>query len=179
MPFDTIRTRLVGQGEPKVILNFVSFSFLQKLNSNWINVWLLRTCFPQNFIVYDLILKWQVYRGILHALSSMVRQEGILSLYKGLTPNLIQIAPHTGMQFTFFHLFSNLYKSIFQIQTGEGPNLTSISPTNNKLMIINTTKIDCMTFRYIYLFLSNQEKNRILLRHLTYYTLVKFRNTYM
>ncbi|CAL8083279.1 unnamed protein product [Orchesella dallaii] len=68
MPFDTIRTRLVGQGEPKI------------------------------------------YRGISHACLCMIREEGVTSLYKGLAPNLIQIVPHTGMQFGFFQLFSNLYR---------------------------------------------------------------------
>ncbi|CAG7835236.1 unnamed protein product [Allacma fusca] len=65
-PFDTVRTRLVGQAEPKV------------------------------------------YRGVYHAFQSMIRYEGILSVYKGLIPALLQIMPHTGVQFASFHLFSNL-----------------------------------------------------------------------
>lgn len=36
----------------------------------------------------------------------MIRTEGVFSLYKGLTPNLIQIVPHTGLQFAFFNMCS-------------------------------------------------------------------------
>jgi hypothetical protein len=55
----------------------------------------------------------KMYRGVFHAFSSMIRNEGFLSLYKGLTPNLIQIIPHTGMQFGFFRVLTQLYRKLF------------------------------------------------------------------
>ncbi len=52
---------------------------------------------------------FQIYNGVIHAFLSMVRNEGFLSLYKGLTPNLIQIIPHTGMQFALFNMATEIY----------------------------------------------------------------------
>jgi len=77
MPFDTVRTRLVGQGEPKI------------------------------------------YKGVTQAFLIMIRTEGYLSLYKGMTPNLIQIVPHTGMQFGMFNVFSEIYRKSTQTEASQ------------------------------------------------------------
>ena len=85
MPCDTIRTRLVGQGEPKV--------------SSLLNC-------------AKLVIKFylfQIYQGMTHAFTTMVKHEGILSLYKGLIPSILQIMPQTGVQFASFRLFSESY----------------------------------------------------------------------
>lgn len=93
LPFDTIRTRLVGQGEPKVIVAFVII-FL-----SWIaNVLHVHACG----------FGFQIYRGVLHAFYTMVTVEGVTSLYKGLAPALLQIMPYAGVQFSAFHFFSKL-----------------------------------------------------------------------
>ncbi|CAD0200661.1 unnamed protein product [Chrysodeixis includens] len=52
----------------------------------------------------------KAYRGFVDALSSMVQKEGPQALFKGLTPTLGQIAPHAGIQFAVYKLFT---ESIF------------------------------------------------------------------
>eukprot|EP00055_Hartaetosiga_balthica_P007998 m.28536 g.28536 ORF g.28536 m.28536 type:complete len:340 (+) comp6059_c0_seq2:156-1175(+) len=59
-PLDTIRTRMVAQGEPKI------------------------------------------YIGFFHALGSMVKHEGPLSLYRGLSTTLIGVMPYIGVSFATY-----------------------------------------------------------------------------
>ncbi|KAJ0178464.1 hypothetical protein K1T71_006287 [Dendrolimus kikuchii] len=49
----------------------------------------------------------KVYKGFLHAFSLMIRLEGPRALFKGLIPTLGQIAPHAGIQFAVYKLFTN------------------------------------------------------------------------
>jgi len=51
----------------------------------------------------------QVYSSTLDAMTQIVRKEGALALYRGLTPTLLQIAPQTGFQFGFYSGFSLLW----------------------------------------------------------------------
>ncbi|KAL6268474.1 hypothetical protein P5V15_001607 [Pogonomyrmex californicus] len=53
----------------------------------------------------------QIYNGILHSCSSILRQESPRAFYSGLLPTLLQIAPHTGLQFMFYGLFTDIYKN--------------------------------------------------------------------
>jgi len=55
------------------------------------------------------MLVFQIYKGLSHAVATMLRTEGILSFYKGLVPSLLQIMPQTGVQFASFRLFSQSY----------------------------------------------------------------------
>ncbi|CAH0398627.1 unnamed protein product [Chilo suppressalis] len=48
-----------------------------------------------------------VYKGFTHAFLTMIKTEGISSLYKGLFPTLGQIAPHAGVQFAIYKLFTD------------------------------------------------------------------------
>lgn len=52
----------------------------------------------------------QVYNGILHSCSLILRQESPRVFFSGLLPTLLQIAPHTGLQFAFYKLFTGFYK---------------------------------------------------------------------
>ncbi|XP_011173547.1 mitochondrial thiamine pyrophosphate carrier isoform X2 [Solenopsis invicta] len=52
----------------------------------------------------------QVYNGVLHSCSSILRQESSKVFFSGLLPTLLQIAPHTGLQFAFYGLFTDFYK---------------------------------------------------------------------
>lgn len=49
----------------------------------------------------------RAYHGFVDAFSSMVRKEGPQALFKGLTPTLGQIAPHAGIQFFVYKLFTD------------------------------------------------------------------------
>ena len=55
----------------------------------------------------------QVYKTVVEAAGSMVRTEGVRSLYKGLVPTLMQIAPQTGFQFGFYSLLNSAWRSTF------------------------------------------------------------------
>ncbi|KAJ2944197.1 hypothetical protein O0L34_g18175 [Tuta absoluta] len=55
----------------------------------------------------------KVYKGFVHAFSSMVKYEGPVALFKGLIPTLGQIAPHAGVQFAVYKLFTdNIFNQI-------------------------------------------------------------------
>jgi len=69
-PFDVVRTRLIGQGEPKV------------------------------------------YRGLIDGVRTMYQVEGVLSLYKGFLPTLLQIAPNAGFTFAFYKLLTGSWSHI-------------------------------------------------------------------
>lgn len=49
----------------------------------------------------------KAYRGFTHAITSMVRTEGVAALYKGLSPTLGQIAPHAGIQFAVYRFLTD------------------------------------------------------------------------
>jgi solute carrier family 25 thiamine pyrophosphate transporter 19 len=51
----------------------------------------------------------KIYRNFIHAFASMYQKEGGRSLYKGLTPTLLQIFPHAGCQFGFYELFRKIW----------------------------------------------------------------------
>ncbi|KAL0115728.1 hypothetical protein PUN28_010928 [Cardiocondyla obscurior] len=52
----------------------------------------------------------QVYNGILHSCRLIFRQESPKVFFSGLLPTLLQIAPHTGLQFAFYNFFTDVYK---------------------------------------------------------------------
>ncbi|XP_063535502.1 mitochondrial thiamine pyrophosphate carrier-like [Cydia strobilella] len=49
----------------------------------------------------------RAYKGFTHAFHTMVRTEGSAALFKGLIPTLGQIAPHAGIQFAIYKLFTD------------------------------------------------------------------------
>lgn len=49
----------------------------------------------------------RAYNGFIHAASTMVKTEGPSALFKGLVPTLGQIAPHAGIQFAVYKLFTD------------------------------------------------------------------------
>lgn len=49
----------------------------------------------------------KAYTGFTNAFITMVRKEGTLSLFKGLLPTIGQIAPHAGIQFLIYKLFTH------------------------------------------------------------------------
>jgi len=53
---------------------------------------------------------FQVYNGVLHSFRSILQQESPRVFFSGLLPTLLQIAPHTGLQFAFYKLFTDFYK---------------------------------------------------------------------
>ncbi|RLU24974.1 hypothetical protein DMN91_003065 [Ooceraea biroi] len=52
----------------------------------------------------------QIYNGVLHSCSMILRQESPRVFFSGLLPTLLQIAPHTGLQFAFYAFFTDFYR---------------------------------------------------------------------
>lgn len=53
------------------------------------------------------------FRDVLSSYSSILRQESSKVFFSGLSPTLLQIAPHTGLQFMFYSIFTDLYEKYF------------------------------------------------------------------
>lgn len=52
---------------------------------------------------------YKIYSGVLHCMNSIYKNEGFLVLFRGLLPTVIQVAPHTGVQFMTYKLFESVY----------------------------------------------------------------------
>jgi len=53
-----------------------------------------------------------VYKNILQTSTMIYTTEGPRAFFKGLSPTLIQIAPHAGAQFSCYNIFTTIWKSI-------------------------------------------------------------------
>uniref|UniRef100_A0A914GR96 Mitochondrial thiamine pyrophosphate carrier n=1 Tax=Globodera rostochiensis TaxID=31243 RepID=A0A914GR96_GLORO len=56
----------------------------------------------------------RTYRNMAHAFIKTWRYEGPAGYFRGLVPSLLQIAPFTGLQFTFYNLVSVYWSSVYQ-----------------------------------------------------------------
>nr|CAD7261717.1 unnamed protein product [Timema shepardi] len=70
--------------------------------------------FPTDVVRTRLVAQGEpkVYTGIIHSFKMILKEEGIGAFFKGLSPTLLQIAPHAGAQFAFYNLFKGLWKSL-------------------------------------------------------------------
>ncbi|ELT96754.1 hypothetical protein CAPTEDRAFT_101463 [Capitella teleta] len=55
----------------------------------------------------------KIYKNMLHAALVMVTRESPRSLYKGLMPTLLQIAPQNGFNFAFYSMFVSIWNLLF------------------------------------------------------------------
>lgn len=53
------------------------------------------------------------YKGAVDVLGRVVRNEGILALWKGFTPYYARIGPHTVLTFIFLEQMNSFYKRVF------------------------------------------------------------------
>ncbi|XP_076671939.1 mitochondrial thiamine pyrophosphate carrier [Andrena cerasifolii] len=53
----------------------------------------------------------QVYNGLVHSCRCILQHESPKTFFKGLLPTLLQIVPQSGLQFAFYGLFSDMYKT--------------------------------------------------------------------
>ena len=60
------------------------------------------------------------YHGIIHTGGSILRTEGALGLYRGLTPTLLGIIPYAGLSFYFFELLKAKLLQHFQWARSKG-----------------------------------------------------------
>lgn len=63
------------------------------------------------------------YRGTIDVLSRVVRQEGLLALWKGFTPYFCRLGPHTVLTFIFLEQFNQAYNKYVLGTTGGGSGL--------------------------------------------------------
>lgn len=68
----------------------------------------------------------KAYKGFVHAFSTMVRTEGMSALFKGLVPMLGQIAPHAGIQFATYKLFTDGIFSKIEFFQRQGDLLATV-----------------------------------------------------
>ncbi|XP_076749852.1 mitochondrial thiamine pyrophosphate carrier isoform X1 [Xylocopa sonorina] len=52
----------------------------------------------------------QVYKGLFHCCSCIIKHESPKTFFYGLLPTLLQILPHSGLQFAFYGFFTDMYK---------------------------------------------------------------------
>ncbi|XP_065350398.1 mitochondrial thiamine pyrophosphate carrier-like [Cloeon dipterum] len=63
----------------------------------------------------------KIYSGMTSAFTAIVRKEGFLAFYKGLTPSLILIAPQIGAVFACYEFFHDAWCSTLPNATGWAP----------------------------------------------------------
>jgi len=54
------------------------------------------------------------YEGIIHAFKSIFKEEGILSLYKGINATLLGVAPYVGLNFMIYETLKSFVKKNFR-----------------------------------------------------------------
>ena len=63
------------------------------------------------------------YKGGLDVLAKVVRNEGVLALWKGFTPYYARIGPHTVLTFIFLEQMNKAYKKYVLNDTSGGGGL--------------------------------------------------------
>ncbi|KAG6801519.1 mitochondrial thiamine pyrophosphate carrier [Apis mellifera caucasica] len=56
---------------------------------------------------------YTIYKGILHSCSCIIQHESPKVFFYGLLPTLLQIVPHTGLQFAFYGYVNDKYKKYY------------------------------------------------------------------
>jgi len=52
------------------------------------------------------------FKGVFHVISNIVKNEGVLALWKGFTPYYFRLGPHTVLTFVFLEQFNKWYKDL-------------------------------------------------------------------
>ncbi|XP_021915014.1 mitochondrial thiamine pyrophosphate carrier-like isoform X4 [Zootermopsis nevadensis] len=70
--------------------------------------------FPSDVVRTRLIAQGEpkVCKNVLQVCTMIYTKEGPRAFFKGLSPTLIQIAPHTGVQFACYNIFTTIWKNI-------------------------------------------------------------------
>ncbi|XP_057324317.1 mitochondrial thiamine pyrophosphate carrier-like isoform X1 [Microplitis mediator] len=54
----------------------------------------------------------KIYTGLFNCYATILKTESVRTLFRGLSLTLLQIAPHTGLQFLFYNISKKLYKRL-------------------------------------------------------------------
>ncbi|XP_077866872.1 mitochondrial thiamine pyrophosphate carrier-like [Saccoglossus kowalevskii] len=68
----------------------------------------------------------KIYRNFSHAVSTMYKEEGTRSFYRGLAPTLLELFPHAGLQFGFYSFFKIIWEHVFERDHHEVGPLESV-----------------------------------------------------
>ncbi|KOC60200.1 Mitochondrial thiamine pyrophosphate carrier [Habropoda laboriosa] len=71
------------------------------------------TSFPFDTIRTRLVAQSILFYSIKYFFSCIIRHESPKVFFYGLLPTLLQIVPHTGLQFAFYGCFSDIYKKYY------------------------------------------------------------------
>ncbi|CAH1398624.1 unnamed protein product [Nezara viridula] len=52
----------------------------------------------------------RLYNSMFHAFKTMLKDEGVVSLFRGLTPGILLVAPQTGAMFTVHNMLKKLFR---------------------------------------------------------------------
>lgn len=66
----------------------------------------------------------KVYGNMLQGYRHMIKNEGILSLYKGLSPTLLSIMPNAGLQFMIYKFIDRQYKRLLGVHDENAYSIT-------------------------------------------------------
>lgn len=86
-------------------------------------------------------LKRPQYRGILHAITSIARQEGLGGLYKGVTPNVWGAGSSWGLYFLFYNSFKSHLLEKKQVQSLSATSHMIIACEAGSLTLLLTNPI--------------------------------------
>ncbi|XP_069692155.1 mitochondrial thiamine pyrophosphate carrier-like isoform X2 [Periplaneta americana] len=81
--------------------------------------------FPPDVVRTRLIAQGEpkVYKNIFQAVNLIYTKEGPRAFFKGLSPTLLQIAPHSGAQFAFYNIFISTWKNLVQVKDEHADNV--------------------------------------------------------
>lgn len=96
-PFDVLRTRFVAQGEPRVSVS----SSKRVIN---------KSCMLLLSLASACVV--QMYRTVRTAYINIATTDGYRGFFRGLWPNMLHIAPYSGLQFGFYSLFVKIWDNI-------------------------------------------------------------------
>ncbi|XP_029946271.1 mitochondrial thiamine pyrophosphate carrier [Salarias fasciatus] len=79
----------------------------------------------------------KVYKNLRHAVSTMVRSEGALTFYRGLSPTVMAVFPYAGLQFFFYNVFKKLLSPSSKAESS-GENIRTLICGSGAGMISKT-----------------------------------------
>lgn len=110
---------------PFIALNFATFDFLKENIPQTINknnpltilslgatsaLFSQTLCYPLDTIRRRMQHKDNRYKNGLDAGKKILKYEGVISFYKGLTPNILRMVPNTAIRFALFDKFKEFFK---------------------------------------------------------------------
>ena len=101
---------------PSIVLLYLKPNVLSILCVKHLESLLLSSHMPVVSFQFCWVL--QVYQNLLQAVLLIYKVEGPRSFFKGLSPTILQVAPHAGAQFATYTVFTRIWKDMSTFTTG-------------------------------------------------------------